>query len=238
MIKNKNFIFRIVIVSISIFFCSCRSAAAEKISRMKINQTYYDSFYDEMFSVDIYDDSVRENTSFVDKVLNARTIINPMVKEALKNGEFIIEFFEDDDLVLKYKVTNSINAFDMLNHYRCKNLKIAKQIPGMIDIGSWYMKINRDIREDLFKGKNEKVLISIFGNEYSIFRTFTYEENMEYISEIEPDYSKYLKNIDYGKKIKILKWEKNNKNIYAWFIEKNEKWFCFSSIEFDEDIKF
>ena len=116
MIKNKNFIFRIVIVSISIFFCSCRSAAAEKISRMKINQTYYDSFYDEMFSVDIYDDSVRENTSFVDKVLNARTIINPMVKEALKNGEFLIEFFEDDDLVLKYKVTNSINAFDMLKN--------------------------------------------------------------------------------------------------------------------------
>ncbi|MBP5437135.1 MAG: hypothetical protein J6Y30_04050 [Treponema sp.] len=240
MIKNKNFILQIVIVLISTFSSCSSSTNADKISRIKINQTYYDSFYNERFSVDIYDDSVKENVAFVNKVLNARTITDPMIKEALLNGEFIIEFFENKDLVLKYNVSNSFNAFDMLGNYnhRCKKLKIAEQIPGMIDIESWYLKDEPRIREDLYKGKNEKVLISLFGNDYSIFRSFIYEENMEFISEIEPDYSKCLKNTDYGKKIKILKWKRKDKNIYAWFIEEDERWICFSSFEFGGNITF
>mgnify|MGYP003293447408 FL=1 len=229
----------IILFVLSFFITSCFSKPSKKIDNVKIVQKYYDQFYDEMVSALIYDDNPTEINKLVKKIQTAKTISDLFViKEALTEGEFSVEFYQNNNNILRYTFFNSQNAYDEIKH-NFKKIKAINLIPNKIQ--NLYQNISPDnemlVREDFFKNCLEITIKSIFENIKEI-SSFIYTKDYFPSTEIEPDYQKYLNENYYGKTIRVLSGRKNNKNIVLWLYEENETWKCFSSVEFSDSVEF
>ena len=233
---KKSFILLFVF---SLLFTSCFSKIPQEIDNVKIVQKYYDEFYEEAISAMIYDGSPNEINKLVDKIQTAQTTsVLFVIKEALIDGEFSVEFFQNNENILSYRIFNSQNAYDKIKH-KYKKIRAIDLIPNKIKNSYEHIPAGTEmlIREDFFSNCSEMTIKSIFTDIHET-TSFIYSEDYFPSTEIEPDYHKYLNENDYGKKIRVLSGRKNNKNIVLWLYEENETWKCFSSVEFTDSVCF
>ena len=233
---KKSFI---ILFVFSLLFTSCFSKIPQEIDNVKIVQTYYDQFYEESISAMIYDGSPNEINKLVDKIQTAQTTsVLFVIKEALIDGEFSVEFFQNNENILRYRIFNSQNAYDKIKH-KYKKIRAIDLIPNKIKNTYEHIPSGTEmlIREDFFKNCSEMTIKSFFGD-IKEASSFIYTKDYFPATEIEPDYHKYLNENYYGKTIKVLSGRKNNKNIVLWLYEENEIWKCFSSVEFTDGVCF
>ena len=226
-------------IAILIFACflmiPCSGGEKKKVDHVVITQDYYDSFYEKRMSVEIYNGSTEGIESFVRKVESAKTIsVLFAIKEALIEGRFLVEFYQNDNMILKYDVFNTQNAFDELRN-KYKKLMVIDDIPNKLKV-----VYEKDVvREDLFINLTELSLIKTFGTDYVEIQNCVYDSSTFPKTEREPDYSRYLTPADYGKTIKALIWTIDNKTLIVWFIQNADAGFkSFSSLEYTDEVEF
>lgn len=233
---KKSFI---IIFVLSVFFISCYSKTPQKIDNVKITQNYYDQFYGETISAKIYDGNPTEIIELVGEVQNAKNIsVLFCIKEALIDGRFVVEFYQDDKIILNYEICNSQNAYDEIKH-KFKKIRAIDLIPNKIKNTYEHIPAGTEmlIREDFFRNCSEMTIKSVFTDIHET-TSFIYSKDYFPSTEIEPDYHKYLNENYYGKTIRVLHGRKNNKNIVLWLYEENKTWKCFSSVEFTDSVRF
>ena len=119
-------------VFLFIVMMSCRNINLDKIDRVKISQKYYDSEKSESVLNLIYDNSPDEISELIEKLKHAKTIsVNKTIKEFLGEGEFYIEIYFKNELLSKYNVFNSKNAYDELSK-KYVEVELIDLIPNKI----------------------------------------------------------------------------------------------------------
>ena len=233
---KKSFI---IIFVLSFFITSCLSKPFQKVDNVKIVQDYYDQFYGERISALIYDGTPDEINKLVVEIQTAQTTsIMFVIKEALIDGEFSVDLYQNNENILSYRIFNSQNAYDKIKH-RYKKIRAIDLIPNKIQNSHQNIPVGTEMftREDFFKNCSEMTIKSIFGDMKEV-SSFIYSEDYFPSTEIEPDYHKYLDKSYHGKTVRVLSGRKNNKDIVLWLYEENETWKCFSSIEFTDNVRF
>lgn len=228
---KKHLVF-ILIALLTLLSCSAKDKP--KITKVIITQNFHDTFWNKDLSVEIYNSGTEEIEELINKISKAKTIsINSAIKEVLEEGEFNINFYSNENIILDYTVWNKQNANDNLSG-KFKKLEIIELIPNMIHPSH---KVG-PVREDLFIGLSEEVLVKTFGENFIESEPYIYSKEVYPIYEDEPDYVKYLTRDDFGKNIKTITWKSDDKTIRIWFIKDKDMWKSFSSLEYIRGVQF
>lgn len=237
--KTKLKIGLISFFSLLVIFASCKSKSSQSISNVKIVQTYYDQFYNESISALIYDGTPDEINELVEIIQKSKDIsVLFVIKEALIDGEFSVKFYEGDVNLLNYRIFNSQNAYDEI-HQKFKKVIAIDLIPNKIKNSYVNIPSGTEMltREDFFQNCSEATIKSIFTN-IKESDSFIYSEDYFPATEIDPDISRYLDEEYYGKEIRVLYSIKNQKNIILWLVEESGIWKCFTSLEYNDSVRF
>lgn len=228
--------FYLCVLSFMLFFVFFANSEA-KVDHVVIVQKFYNQWLDKQMEIEIFNGSPDEISEFVKTVQKAKTALpNRQIKEAVKEGEFDVQFYYHGELKLHYEIFNHYNANDLINN-KIMYVKALDLIPNVF-VNSYKNK-DDDVISHRYVNYTSDAVIRALGNDYKECGRYVYDKNTFSKTEMDPDYSKYLSEKDYGKEIMVLSWRINNKNVRIWFILHEDGTFVsFDSVEYTDDVEF